>query len=277
MSELQSLCRALEESVQPLPELARGLDQRAARLRAVAAEVGRAARQVDGGPPVGGVVNGLLEAAAALEASGRSLVGAAQQSRNYVARNVSGGAGSAMGGGADRGDPGDAATGGPQFSTEALAAAWASSFATPAGRAFFAADEKDIRESAAALKPFAGEYTVDAHGSPTGVSIGETQIGAKEVAELIRADPAWKGRPVRLFSCNTGKGPDPIAAQVARELDVEVTAPSNLVWSNSAGQSWVAPYAWTMVGGTWQRVSGPPEAGGWRTFGPGTAPKGTGP
>lgn len=277
MSELQSLCRALEASVQPLPGLARGLDQRAVRLRAVAAEVGRVARQVEGGPPVSGVVNALLVAAAAVEASSRSLIGAAQHSRNYVARNTGDGADGAIGGGAGGDGPGDTPTVGPQFSTQVLAGIWGSSFATPAGRAFFAPDEDDIRELAAALKPFAAEYTVDAHGSPTNVSIGETQIGAKELAELIRADVAWKGRPVRLFSCDTGKGPHPIAAEVARELDVEVTAPRNPVWSNAAGQSWVAPYDWKVVGGTLQRVSGPPDAGGWRTFGPGAEHSEAGP
>jgi len=178
--------------------------------------------------------------------------------------------------GSTAGGPGGGSGGQPKFSSDALSAGWASSVATRAGRAFFPPEETVMRELAARLTPFAGEYTVDAHGASTSVSIGGTQTGARELAELVRADPAWKGRPVRLFSCNTGKGPRPLAAGLARELDVDVTAPTDLVWSNSAGRSWVGSYDWKMVGGTMQRVPGPPDADGWRTFGAGAQEKETG-
>lgn len=91
MSDLESLCRALEDSVQPLPGLANSLDQRAARLRAIAAEVDHAARQVDNAPAVDRVIGAFHEAASALEASGRALLRASQQGRSYVARTISGG------------------------------------------------------------------------------------------------------------------------------------------------------------------------------------------
>jgi hypothetical protein len=133
-----------------------------------------------------------------------------------------------------------------------------------------------MRALAASLKPFAGQYTVDVHGSSSNVSVGDAQLSAHELAELVRADPEWRGRPVRLFSCNTGRGSQPIAAGLAKELDVNVTAPKNLVWSNSAGESWVGSYEWKMVGGTMQRVPGAPQANGWSTFNPHAEGKGRG-
>lgn len=157
----------------------------------------------------------------------------------------------------------------PQFSSDHVAASWAQGFATAAGRAYFTAAEASIRELAASLKPFGGEYTVDAHGSPEAVSVGDTKLDAAELAELVRSDPDWKNRPVRLFSCNTGKGERPIAADLAAELNVKVTAPKDLVWSNSKGESWVGSREMKMVGGTLQWVPGAPQADGWSAFEPG--------
>lgn len=98
MSELENLCQALEESVQPLPSFAGALQQRAARLRSVATQVEQAARQVENGPNVGHVVQGLHEAAADMDASSRSLSKAVQQSRSFVTRTIGGGGAGAIAG-----------------------------------------------------------------------------------------------------------------------------------------------------------------------------------
>lgn len=88
MSELESLCRSLEDSVGGLPALVDSLQRRAARLRSIAAELEIAARRVEGGPDVSRAVDALLEAARAMDASGRSLTGAVHQSRTYVSRTI---------------------------------------------------------------------------------------------------------------------------------------------------------------------------------------------
>lgn len=174
---------------------------------------------------------------------------------------------------ASAGSPG-AGGAGRRFSNAAVADSWTLGFGTPAGRAYFSTEDPGMRALASALKPFLGEYTVDVHGSSTSVSVGEAQLGPSDLAELVQADPDWGGRPVRLFSCETGSGAHPIAADLADELDVKVTAPKNLVWSNDRGESWVGSYEWKMVGGTMQRVPGPPEVDGWSTFDPGSGGKG---
>lgn len=92
MSELEALCHALQASVQPLPALVNNLQQRARRLRTLAAEVDQAARKVEHGPNVSRVVQGLHEAATAMDRSGQALNDAVQQSRGYVARTIGGGA-----------------------------------------------------------------------------------------------------------------------------------------------------------------------------------------
>lgn len=194
------------------------------------------------------------------EGAGRELAGVSAGLESYLAGTVpAGGAGSA-----------------PTFSSDRAQSSWAQGFTTPAGRAYFPPGEGAMRDLAAALKPFEGEYTVDAHGSPTSVSVGGTELNAPKLAELVQADPGWRGRPVRLFSCNTGQGEQPIAADLAAELNVKVTAPEDLVWSNSKGESWVGPYEWKMVGGTMQRVPGLPRADGWKIFKPGHDSKGGG-
>jgi len=94
LSDLESVCHALEDSMQPLPALVESLRQRAARLRAIAAEVENAARRVSNGPNASRVVQGLHEAAAAMDASGHALMGAVQRSQMFVTRTI-GGAGGA--------------------------------------------------------------------------------------------------------------------------------------------------------------------------------------
>ena len=198
------------------------------------------------------------------EGAGRELAAVSAVLESYLAGTVP--AGGAAGGSGSA----------PTFSSDGTQSSWAQGFATPAGRAYFPPSEGAMRDLATALKPFEGEYTVDAHGSPTSVSAGGTELGAPELAELVQADPGWRGRPVRLFSCNTGQSEQPIAADLATELNVKVTAPKDFVWSNSKGESWVGSYEWKMVGGTMQRVPGPPRADGWKVFKPGHDGKGGG-
>ncbi|HET7589159.1 MAG TPA: hypothetical protein VFK14_03085 [Solirubrobacterales bacterium] len=141
-------------------------------------------------------------------------------------------------------------------------------FDTPGGRAYYPPMESNLRELAAVLPEFPGEYTFDAHGSDEHVFIGEETLSAQEVAELIEADERWGRRPVRLFSCDTGLGEAPIAEQLAKILKVKVTAPEGRAWSSADGRHGVFPIETKLVQGV--VVEGPnyKAEGRWREFDP---------
>jgi len=143
-----------------------------------------------------------------------------------------------------------------------------SGFDTPGGRAYFPPSEAKVREAAAALPAFPGEYTFDAHGSSEHVFIGEEALSAQDVAELIKADEKWEGRPVRLFSCDTGRGDAPIAAELAEILGVKVTAPEGRAWSSADGKSGVYPVEIRVVQGVVVEVPNYDAEGSWREFFP---------
>lgn len=90
MSELESLCHALEDSLHGLPAHLNALQQRASRLRMLAAQIQEAASRVEHPPEVGRIVHGLHESASAMDASGHSLTVALEQSRNFVSRTIGG-------------------------------------------------------------------------------------------------------------------------------------------------------------------------------------------
>lgn len=155
------------------------------------------------------------------------------------------------------------------FASSAAESAWAVGFSTPGGKAYYPPTEPALREAAAALPRFAGEYTFDAHGDSGHVFVGDEALSAAEVVELIEADPSWGHRPIRLFSCETGRGEAPIAAEVASGAKVRVTAPDELAWSAADGSSFVAPIKTSVVNGV--VVEGPDldRQGSWREFDPG--------
>ncbi len=150
----------------------------------------------------------------------------------------------------------------------AVDAAWAERLRTPGGMAFFPATEPELRLVAGTLPSFPGEYTFDAHGSSYAVEFDGNALTAAEVAELIRADERWGHRPVRLFSCNTGRGENPIAAELAAELGVRVIAPDDVVWSDADGWVGVAPVKKTKVEGVVVEIPDCERAGSWRVFEP---------
>ncbi len=178
--------------------------------------------------------------------------------------------------GGSRGSGGTASTGTPgaggapsSFTSEAVAAAWSAGFATPGGRGYFSAKEPEYRESAETLRPFSREYTVDMHGRPARVTVGSQSLTAAELAELIRADPTWNGQPVRLFSCYTGQGKAPIAAELAKLLGVKVTAPTGWVSATADGTPVMGEIDVTEVMGEIVELPGPAQKGEWRDFHPG--------
>lgn len=106
---------------------------------------------------------------------------------------------------------------------------------TKAGRAFYAPGD-DTVEMAKVLDPQPGKYTIDMHGDPAHVYFGNQQLEPSELAQMLKADPAYKGEPVYLMSCDTGQGVEPFAQKLADEMGVDVTAPTQLGWSGPDGK-----------------------------------------
>lgn len=122
---------------------------------------------------------------------------------------------------------------------------WDSSKSTQSGRSYIHPADVN-RESAERIEPTLGEYTVVVHGDPDGFHVLSDEgyiesVSAPEMADLIRSDPDWHSEPIRLVACETGKvpadGSDPPAQQLADELGVEVTAPTELAWE-MGGEVW---------------------------------------
>lgn len=83
-------------------------------------------------------------------------------------------------------------------------------------------------------------FTVEVHGSPDGVRVGNKDLDAKELAEIIRGSAGYReGAPVRLVSCQTGAdmpdGSKNFAQQLSEELGVEVLAPTTDSWVDNYG------------------------------------------
>jgi hypothetical protein len=109
-----------------------------------------------------------------------------------------------------------------------------------------------------------GQFVVDMHGSPDGVRIGDTPLSEKDVADLIRANPDYDGRPVTLFGCRTGDG---FAARVAQELGAPVTAPNSDAWVDHNGNVFASGQAFNPDIGKPAKPVWPPN-GEWSTHTP---------
>ncbi|PRW64934.1 hypothetical protein [Actinopolyspora mortivallis] len=102
-------------------------------------------------------------------------------------------------------------------------------------------------------------FTLDAHMGPDGrVHIGDRAYSPEELADVFRRLPEWDGeRPLRLISCDSSD----FAAELARRLDVPVTAPRGLAWTDSNGRVFASSI------GPDGRPTWPPD-GGWDTHHP---------
>ena len=85
-------------------------------------------------------------------------------------------------------------------------------------------------------------FNVVGHGSPEGIEFRGKLLNAKEVAELIRNSPQYVGgkQIVKLYSCETGKGRNGFAQQLAKELGVEVKAPNKLIYPTASNDFVIA-------------------------------------
>lgn len=85
---------------------------------------------------------------------------------------------------------------------------------------------------------------VVAHGSPNSVQIShngkDIQIDSRTLAKMIKRNPQYKRKGVRLLSCSTGSSPNGFAQNLANKLGVPVSAPNKLFWSDNCGNYLVA-------------------------------------
>lgn len=138
----------------------------------------------------------------------------------------------------------------------------------PGGLGLFDAGDPTL-EAARQLPEFPGTQKYDLHGCPDGVIVpGVGLLGPKAFAEVVRADGAWNGKPITLFSCETGQArPDggSFAQDLANELGVAVTAPTELAWS-SGGDFYSTSGSYDASGQL--QPDGPPWNGQFQTFAP---------
>lgn len=144
----------------------------------------------------------------------------------------------------------------------------AAGFEISGGRAYLPVQESEHRTAAAALPQFSAEYTFVAHGDAEHVLIGDEELSAAEVAELVRSDSNWGHKPIRLFSCETGRGDQPLAQQLAKLLGVKVTAPDGIAWAAADGRYGIYPIEVKIIDGEVAEVWNEEVEGSWREFYP---------
>ncbi len=144
---------------------------------------------------------------------------------------------------------------------------------TDVGTAFF--DDADpVSKTTDQVPEYPGEYVLDLHGSPDAVEIpgddgGKHLMSPTEFAGVLKNGSGWNGEPIRLFSCETGQDPNGFAQQLANELGVSVTAPTESVWTTGNGSEPVVSAGEPqLIGGDWIDVPIDPPTGEWKTFTP---------
>lgn len=80
-----------------------------------------------------------------------------------------------------------------------------------------------------------GFYDIKCHGSPDSVKIFDSVIDADELAKIIIMRKDYNNQPIRLLSCETGKGNNCIAQKLSDLLGVSVLAPTEVIWAKSSG------------------------------------------
>ncbi len=88
-----------------------------------------------------------------------------------------------------------------------------------------------------------GFYDIVAHGSPRTILIEyngkQVEITHRAFARLIKNEGKLVGKPIRLFSCNTGHISRGFAQGLADRLGVPVKAPKEYIWATPLGSYFV--------------------------------------
>ena len=93
-----------------------------------------------------------------------------------------------------------------------------------------------------------GYLDIIGHGDSKTIKIqhnGEqVHIDHRVLARLLKNNPQYNGKKIRLLSCNTGKIDHGFAQGLADKLGVDVIAPSDYLWTTSNGRYFVAAGRW---------------------------------
>lgn len=103
-------------------------------------------------------------------------------------------------------------------------------------------------ELAEKLPPTPGYYDVIMHGAPKSVQIFGERSDVKIVADILRGRTDYNGEPIRLLSCNTGKGENCFAQMLANELGTIVEAPNDIIWARSDRTFTIGPTKYKNTG-----------------------------
>ena len=94
-------------------------------------------------------------------------------------------------------------------------------------------------------KDSAGNFDFAAHGGPKSVEIyvnGKThEVDWRTVAKIIKGDKKYyRGQPIKLLSCSTGKLDNGFAQNLANKLNTIVYAPRTTLWAESDGSYYIS-------------------------------------
>lgn len=115
----------------------------------------------------------------------------------------------------------------------------------PLSRAYINHGDK-LYENLQNVEPINGYEDFAVHGVPEESLVEyETTTGemvrynAKEAADMIREDPSYQGGNIRLLSCGAGASRSGFAEELAKELGVEVLAPTETLWVADNGEMFI--------------------------------------
>ncbi len=103
-------------------------------------------------------------------------------------------------------------------------------------------------DNASLAKPLEGFLDVAVHGSSNWVRVGNVNVTAPRLAQMIMSDRQFVSQSIRLLSCHTGSLSNGFAYQLSRELGVGVIAPNHLIWAHPSGALTIGPTALVNTG-----------------------------
>lgn len=89
-----------------------------------------------------------------------------------------------------------------------------------------------------------GYYDVVAHGSTDSILVyhngKNVRVSHRVLANILKHDRKYNGKPIRLLSCSTGGDAGQFAQNLANKLGVPVKAPTDILWAWPQGTYKVA-------------------------------------
>jgi hypothetical protein len=130
----------------------------------------------------------------------------------------------------------------------------ASYYTTNAGRLIVGnPEERAIRLAQECYRPLPRTYDVIGHGTREAIYYIDTpttwvRFSPLALANLLRAQPDYRGQQVRLLVCSAGSDGAGFAQQLADELRAPVMAATDKIWLMPDGSTHIGPDRWTKTG-----------------------------